>query len=73
MSQKQIGSGLQVIGAVALVCAAFVFGGVGLALLALAVVCLVFGIAIEHEAVPATSAVVPEDLTDVAREKPGEV
>ena len=67
MSQKQIGSGLQVIGAVALVLAAFVFGGLGWALLALAVVCLVFGVAIELAAKPAAVEAEP-----VAREKPGE-
>ena len=68
MSQKQIGSGLQVIGAVALVCAAFVFGGLGWALLAVAVVCLVFGVAVE---VAAKSPAI--DAEPVAREKPGEV
>lgn len=60
----QISSVLQVAGAVALVVAAFILFGLGVAVLTLAVVCLVFGVALE---------VVPCPAPVVEREKPGEV
>lgn len=59
-----ISSVLQVAGAVALVAAAFILFGLGVAVLTLAVVCLVFGVALELTARPAPVS---------EHEKPGEV